>query len=322
MGDRVLKVIHTYELALIFLFPLVRLKQSKLIKYAHEFSTKVIEERRKTLEESALGISNNTSAALLNEDAEIGVKKRSALLDVLLQSTINGKALSNDDIREEVDTFMFEGHDTTTSAIGFALYLISRHPIVQEKLYEEIVYNLGKENETKSITLADLNKLKYMENVIKETLRLYPSVPTISRELENDLHYGTLKLLESLWVAYDILFSDHSVLGKGILPAGTEIIILLLNMMRDPKLFENPNDFIPERYEKNETISPFAYVPFSAGPRNCIGQKFAMLEIKMILVKTIRKYILLPLGEEVQPEASLILHSSNGFQLGLRLRDH
>lgn len=124
-------------------------------------------------------------------DAEVGSKKRMALLDVLLQSTVAGSPLSNEDIREEVDTFMFEGHDTTTSAISFCLYLIARHPIVQKKCVEEIHQILGDNKET-TVTHRQLQDLKYLECVIKETLRLYPSVPAIGREATEDIVVGKL----------------------------------------------------------------------------------------------------------------------------------
>ena len=112
-----------------------------------------------------------------------------ALLDVLLQSTVNGNALSNEDIREEVDTFMFEGHDTTTSGISFALYLIARHKEVQKKLVEEINEVIGTEKD-KPVTYRELQDLKYMECVIKEAQRLYPSVPVIGREITQDTQVG------------------------------------------------------------------------------------------------------------------------------------
>ena len=112
--------------------------------------------------------------------------------------------------------------------------------------------------------------------------------------------------------------------GK-FLPAGSNITLMIYQAGRDPDYFKSPNEFIPERFDADsihaEKVNPFAYVPFSAGPRNCIGQKFAILEMKSTVSKMLRHFELLPLGDEVQPEASLILHSSNGFQLGLKLRD-
>lgn len=105
---------------------------------------------------------------------------------MLLQSTIKGKQLTNYDIREEVDTFMFEGHDTTTSGISFTCYLIARHPAVQQKLFEEIRQVIGDDRD-KSITMHELQDLKYLECVIKESLRLYPPVPIIGRIPESEI---------------------------------------------------------------------------------------------------------------------------------------
>lgn len=150
------------------------------IKLMHDFTENIIMERREALEKS---ISENAQS---QEDDEFGQKKRMALLDVLLQSSIAGAPLSNEDIREEVDTFMFEGHDTTTSGISFALYLIARHPEVQKKIVEEIVEVLGTDTE-RPVTLRDLGDLKYLECVIKESLRLYPPVPMIGRYFTEDV---------------------------------------------------------------------------------------------------------------------------------------
>ena len=123
-----------------------------------------------------------------------GVKKKMALLDVLLKSTVNGQPLSNEDIREEVDTFMFEGHDTTTAGICFTLYCISKHPEVQKKLFEEIESVIGLE-QALSPKYSDLGNLKYMELVIKESLRLYPPVPIFGRRIEEDMELSKCFIL-------------------------------------------------------------------------------------------------------------------------------
>lgn len=118
----------------------------------------------------------------------VSKKQRLAFLDLLLQSTWpNGTPLTNADIREEVDTFMFEGNDTTTSGISHIAYMLSRHPEEQQKVYREIQSVIGNKS---SITIEDLQELKYLECVIKETLRLYPSVPLISRIIEEDFQIG------------------------------------------------------------------------------------------------------------------------------------
>lgn len=165
-----------------------------------------------------------------------------ALLDLLLQSTVDGKPLTNMDIREEVDTFMFEGHDTTTSGISFCLYNIAKYPEVQRKVFEEIQTEIGNDE---VLTLPHLNKLHYLELVIKESLRLYPSVPYYARKL-----------------------SEEATIGKFTMPKNFSFYISPYLMGRDPKNFPDPLAFIPERFDVETTadkVNPFAYVPFSAG---------------------------------------------------------
>ncbi|XP_065366485.1 cytochrome P450 4d2-like [Calliphora vicina] len=281
-----------------FLFRLTAPKLFKetqrCISKLHKFTIDVIEQRRSALEQSI----KNGSLKKETEDSDLNTKKRMALLDVLLQSTINGTALTNEDIREEVDTFMFEGHDTTTSGIAFALYLIARHPEVQEKLLEEIKHVLGTDK-YKPVAFRDLQDLKYMELVIKETLRLYPSVPVIGREITED-----------------------TVVGDVVIPANTSVNINLFAVMRDSDYFDEPNAFKPERFSDdcNQKVNPFAYTPFSAGPRNCIGQKFATMEMKSTISKMLRHFELLPLGPDAKPIINLILRSSTGVHIGLRPR--
>uniref|UniRef100_A0A1A9W297 Cytochrome P450 n=1 Tax=Glossina brevipalpis TaxID=37001 RepID=A0A1A9W297_9MUSC len=161
------------------------------------------------------------------------------------------------------------------------------------------VQQVFNKNESESITMSDMQNLKYLECVIKEALRLYPSVPIISRVTEEEFKIGNL-----------------------ILPPNTNVVMPLYAVARDPKYFANPDDFLPERFlvENTTKINPFAFVPFSAGPRNCVGQKFAMLEMKMIVGKVLRDYELLPLGPEVVPIVTLILRSTTGVHVGLKPR--
>lgn len=112
-----------------------------------------------------------------------------AFLDILLHSSIEGRPLSNLDIREEVDTFMFEGHDTTSSAIAFCLYELAKNPHVQQKAYEEVTNIFGKDYKTPA-SIKILNDLNYLEMVIKETLRIHQSVPGFGRRLNEDVQVG------------------------------------------------------------------------------------------------------------------------------------
>lgn len=108
-----------------------------------------------------------------------------SLSDLLLETSEDGRPLSNRSIREEVDTFMFEGHDTTAANMSFTLFLLASHPEVQKLVQEELDDIFGDDQE-RPIHMDDLAKMKYLESCIKESLRLYPSVPFISRTLKED----------------------------------------------------------------------------------------------------------------------------------------
>ncbi|XP_070497080.1 cytochrome P450 4d2-like [Chironomus tepperi] len=267
-----------------FLFNLTssKRKQDELVKILKNFTTKIIEERRKLL-------MTKKSEDLKNlDDEDFGLRKKMCLLDVLLQSTIDGKPLSNEDIQEEVDTFTFAGHDTTTNAICFTLHMIAKHPEVQQRLNKEIEEVLGDEK----LTFKSLSEFKYLELVIKETLRMYPPAPVISRRLYEEVDFGDF-----------------------IAPANANYNIALFSAFRNPNVFENPDEFIPERFLKE--LPAFAFIPFSAGQRNCIGQKFAMTSIKTNIINILRQFTVIPSGKEPEIEMHITLKCDSllvGFQ--------
>ena len=213
----------------LFSFTNARRKQEEYAKIMKEFTTKLIEERRKILMDKKAEDLEHL------DDEDFGLKKKMCLLDVLLQSTIDNKPLSNEDIQEEVDTFTFAGHDTTTNAICFTLHLIAKHPEVQDKLNKEIKDVLGEEE----LTFKSLNEFKYLELVIKESLRLYPPAPIISRRLFEEIDFGDF-----------------------IAPADANYNMILYTAFRNPEVFEKPDKFIPERFLKD--MPAFAFIPFSA----------------------------------------------------------
>lgn len=116
---------------------------------------------------------------------EFNRKEKKTFLDVLLHATVDGKPLSDSDIREEVDTFMFEGHDTISSGVLFSLYNIAKHYDVQRKCFDEINEIIGADR-TQATTLKQLNNLTYLDKVIKESLRLFPPVPLVTRYTQEE----------------------------------------------------------------------------------------------------------------------------------------
>lgn len=238
-------------------------KTKKTLRTLHEFSTNVIRERK-------IARTLKSENKILEND--FGTKKRTAFLDMLLDANENENFLTDTDIREEVDTFMFEGHDTTTVClkkmsvncinfhnffkvgISWALLMIALHPEVQEKLFEEIQDVLG-DDKSKIATMQELNQMNFLERVIKESLRLYPSVAVVSRQLREDLQ-----------------------LGPYLIPRDCMVTVQIFMLHRDERFFPDPEKFDPDRFlpENLENRHPYCFVPFSAGMRNCIGQKYAV----------------------------------------------
>lgn len=152
----------------------------------HGFSNRVIRERREALRENQ---QLNAGASDAYDD-DLGKKKRLAFLDLLLEYSKRGTTKwSNDDIREEVDTFMFEGHDTTSAAISWTLFLLGCYPQYQERVLEELDEIFGGDRDTPA-TMKNLMDMRYLECCIKDALRLFPSVPMMGRSITEDVQIG------------------------------------------------------------------------------------------------------------------------------------
>ncbi|XP_034476404.1 cytochrome P450 4p1-like [Drosophila innubila] len=261
-------------------------KDAPYLKVMHEFSSEIIAKRRILLEDE---LQQRRIDQLPDDDIYINKKRRFAMLDTLICAEKDG-LIDHDGICEEVDTLMFAGFDTTSMCLIFGLMSLSLHPDIQERCYQEIMDNL--DDDLNTLDLNQLAKLKYLECVIKETIRMYPSVPVMARQTpsETELPNGI------------------------ILPVGTQIVIQVFDLHRNSKHWDAPEEFDPERFlpENYNNRHTFAYIPFSAGQRNCIGQKYAMLEIKTLLIYIIKQFKILPL---IDPK-DLIFHS--GITLGVK----
>lgn len=240
-------------------------RHNKNLKILHSFTDQTILERAQELKNAKANVEEDDD----NDSAEAKkTKKRSAFLDMLLKVTDEaGNTLSHKDIREEVDTFMFEGHDTTAAALNWSLFLLGSHPEVQKKVQKELDDTFGQSD--RPVTMDDMKKLRYLEAVVKEALRLFPSVPFFARTVTEDCN----------------------IRGYAI-PKGVNIIIVPFALHRDPEHFPEPEEFKPERFlpENASGRNPYAYIPFSAGLRNCIGQRFALMEEKVVLAAILRNF--------------------------------
>uniref|UniRef100_A0A182JM22 Uncharacterized protein n=1 Tax=Anopheles atroparvus TaxID=41427 RepID=A0A182JM22_ANOAO len=270
-------------------------EQRKLIQRLHDFTDSVIHSRRQQLLAAPEQRKDPTDEDSLNS------KKRHTFLDLLLNVTVDGRPLSDADIREEVDTFMFEGHDTTTSGIAFTFYQLAKHPDIQEKLYQEIVDVLGADFRTVPLSYGTLQSFPYLDMVVKESLRLLPPVSNIGRRLVEDIEMNGVTV-----------------------PAGTDISIPIFVIHRNPAVYPEPERFVPERFSEENTQrrGPYDYMPFSIGSRNCIGQRYALMEMKITVVRMLAHYRILPGSAmcQMRLKTDLVLRPDKGIPIKLVLR--
>nr|CAD7588092.1 unnamed protein product [Timema genevievae] len=270
-------------------------RQKKSIGILHEMTDKIIKQRKEELAEQEKR--DMEDQLKQNEDDDLCIKKRRAFLDMMLEASKYDEVMSIAELREEVHTFMFEGHDMTTSGISFILSSLSHNQDIQDRVVEELESIFG--DSDRDATYRDIQEMKYLELVVKESQRMFPSLPMYVRNIKEDIEMDGYTL-----------------------PKGANVSIVNILMHRDANFFPDPEKFDPERFtpENCHGRNPYQYVPFSAGPRNCIGQKFAMLEMKTVVSKVLRSYKLLPGSTTNKMEElvyNLVLKNVNGARVRL-----
>ncbi|XP_055602437.1 cytochrome P450 4d2-like [Uranotaenia lowii] len=263
-------------------------RQNIASKYVNDFSDDVIKKRKQTL------LASKADGYEKDDHCK-------TLLDHLLTAKENGQYFSDEELRDEVNTFIFAGHDTTANTAAFAIYELSQNADIQQRVYEELVDVFGRDLEKIPLNVSNLAKLEYLDMVIKETLRLYTTVPFFGRKATGDL-----------------------VIDQRPIPKGTTLIVLIGTMHHDPRIYPEPRRFDPERFT-DEAISrrhPFSYVPFGAAPRICVGQKYALVELKFLLTLLLVNFKFLPCDPEnrVQVKVSLTLTTNNGVNIKVEPR--
>ncbi|KAJ8976570.1 hypothetical protein NQ317_016364 [Molorchus minor] len=270
-------------------------------------------------------MNNYVKDDLEENDDIIGEKKRLAFLDFLIeasQSTENN--LSDKDINEEVNTIMFEasllanrqseeefeakaldkiwGHDTTAAASSFALCLLGTHQDIQDKVFQELK-DIFQGDLYRPVTFRDTIEMKYLERVILETLRLYPPVPMIARTIREDVKLAS---------------------GDYTIPAGATAVVVMYCIHRQSKYYPNPETFDPDNFLPERCLQrpPYSFIPFSAGPRSCVGRKYAMLKLKILLAHVLRKYKVVSTIKESEYtlQGDIILKREEGFLLQIEER--
>ncbi|WP_313695170.1 cytochrome P450 [Halorarum halobium] len=207
-----------------------------------------------------------------------------------------GESMSDEQVRDEVKTLLLAGHETTALSLTFTLHLLARHPEVERRLLAELDAKLDGETPT----LGAVGDLPYLEQVVQESMRLLPPVHGILREPTEDVTLGGYRI-----------------------PAGSTLSISQWVVHRDSDVYDDPESFRPERWtdELEADLPRLGYFPFSAGPRRCIGDRFAMLEAKLVLATLLQSYRFELVGSgELDLIASITSRPSDPVRMRIRER--
>ncbi|EDV24424.1 uncharacterized protein TRIADDRAFT_63933 [Trichoplax adhaerens] len=227
-----------------------------------------------------------------------GLPCRKDMLQLIVEAGDQEK-LSDEEIISQAIIFFIAGYDTTSNTIAYASYLLATHPEIQDKLYQEICTKCPDVN---SIDYEILNNLTYLDMVISETLRLYPPGFFSNREVKKEVTIEGVRI------------PNDSIVG-----------IPIYTIHHNPQFWPDPEQFIPERFTPEEKAkrNPCCYLPFGDGPRNCVGMRLALLEVKLALVSLMQNLELKTVADTEVPlklKTGGTLTAANGIWLGLGTR--
>ena len=218
------------------------------------------------------------------------------LLSMLLQARDeDGTRMSDAQLRDEVMTLFLAGHETTALALSWSWYLLASHPEAEKKFHAELDQVLG----GRTPAVSDMPNLKYTEMIAKEAMRLYPPAYAVGREAIEETEIGGFRV-----------------------PKGTQLFAFQWVTHRDPRFFDDPAAFKPERWngELSEQLPKYAYFPFGGGPRQCIGNYFAMMEIVLLLATIGQRFRFELTEKKVEVLPVLSLRPKSGIKVKLQHR--
>ncbi|MEM1320731.1 MAG: cytochrome P450 [Bacteroidota bacterium] len=220
------------------------------------------------------------------------------LLDMLLSSRYEdtGEGMSDKQLLEESLILFLAGHETSANALAWTFHLLSQHPAVVQRLREE----MGTVLEGRRATFYDLPQLHYNRQVIQESMRLYPPA----------------------WIMDRVALEDDEVLGYKV-PKGTMMVPFIYGIHHSPSIWPDPKRFDPDRFSKEQSKDrpAYAYLPFGGGPRLCIGNNFAMMEMQLVVARLIERYDFLPVeGQKVDLLPLVTLRPRGGILLEVKSR--
>ncbi|CAG4967347.1 unnamed protein product [Parnassius apollo] len=261
-------------------------KQDQCLRILHNISYTVLQERKASY-------LNNKKNGL---KASSGTKFK-AFLDLLLELSIETGTFNDLEIREEVDTMIAAGHESTATVLMFTLVLIGSYPKVQERLFEELHYVFGEDD--RDVTKQDLSRLEYLEAVLKESMRIYPIVALTVRILDKNVK-----------------------LKNYTLTAGRPCIISLYGIHRHPTWGDDAEEFKPERWLDTRTLPSCstAFAAFNMGRRICIGKSFAFMSMKTTLAHVLRHYRVKGDHTKMEIKADVLLKPVYGHHISIERR--
>ncbi|XP_055954114.1 cytochrome P450 3A8-like isoform X1 [Argiope bruennichi] len=253
---------------------------SEASKFFKDITLRIIEERKKTgqvrndflqlLMDTAKEVSEDQKLETSEKDKEdITSNYEESNAGHQIFKAVTTKKLSIDELVAQSVIFFIAGHDTTASTLAFATYFLALHQDIQDRLRAEV--DSAIEDNDGQLTYESIQSMKYLDNIISETLRIYPVAIRLERHAE----------------------SDYKLRDTGItIPKGMIVSIPVFAIHRDPKLWPDPELYNPDRFmpEEKAKRDPYSYIPFGAGPRNCVGMRFALTQIKVCLAHIIATF--------------------------------
>jgi cytochrome P450 len=233
---------------------------------------------------------------IVGERRQTGEDRGDLLAMLLGAQDEDGSRMTDQQVRDEAMTIVLAGHETSALALSWLWFLLATHPEQESALHEELDRVLGQ----RPPRLEDIPQLEYTEMAVREALRLYPPALEFGRETIQEVEIGGFRL-----------------------PPATNVMFLPYIVQRDPRWFEDPDSFRPERWADGlaQRLARFAYFPFSGGPRICIGQSFAMMEAVLLAAAIAQRFrLVLDPGTQVRADPALTLRIKGGLPMRIEAR--
>lgn len=258
----------------------------KLLGFMTGLVQQVLDRRKQDLAEGKSDPNHNDNDISSSNNNR---KKKTTFIDILLkEQESNPSQFTQQDVDGELRTFMAAGHETTATTLTWFLFYVGHHPDVMRRIQEEIdsIYEQARgegRGEGQEISLNDLRNMKYLEAAINESLRLTASVPMFSRTADTDI----------------------TINDKYTIPKNSVLVIYPYFIHRNPNIWQDPGTYDPDRFYLQNRHIPHSFIPFSAGHRVCIGQKYAMLSMLGITSVIFRKFNIQSLNPMDQVSGSM-----------------